>query len=460
MSAAVINHPSSYRDPSGFIFEKEGTIYRQVNTCFKEHFDHFMTSGCYQHLVEKGLLIPHEQILENLTGDNRYYITLKPEPISFISYPYEWSFDMLKDAALLTLQVIKEALAFEMIIKDATPYNIQWHKGRLIFIDTLSFEKYTETPWIAYRQFCENFLGPLLLMHYCKMPLHQLQLAWPDGIPVTITKSLLAKRSRLSLHTYLHIFLHAKISSRNKGNNNTAQHFSKQKLANLLSSLETVINKLKLPEQKSTWSAYYEEASQRNNYLEEKKKIIGEWLADLQPSIKTAADIGANDGEFSKLLAKQNISVVSADFDAFCINRLYSAIKRTSEKNIQPFVLDIANPSPAIGVNNEERSAFTSRLKVDLVVALALIHHLAIGKNIPFEKVAELFVTLGKYLIIEFVPVGDEKIQKMLQIKEPFPETYSQEEFIKKFSLLFSIVDQKEIGGSGRVLFLMKTTFK
>jgi len=180
MSNTVIHHPSSYRDPSGFIFEKNDVLYRQVNTTFKEHFDHFIQSGCYDQLVKKDLLIKHENIEENITGSAGYYKTIRPERIEFISYPYEWSFDMLKEAALLTLQLIKEGLQYGMILKDATPYNIQWHKGKFIFMDTLSFEKYAELPWIAYRQFCESFLGPLLIMHYSKKQLPQLMLAWPD----------------------------------------------------------------------------------------------------------------------------------------------------------------------------------------------------------------------------------------------------------------------------------------
>ena len=160
MSISAVTHPSSYRDPSGFIFEKGGITYRQVNIVYKDDFDFFISSGCYTALTGKGLLIPHEIIHENLTGSDQYYLTLLPQKIDFISYPYEWSFDMLKDAALLTLQLLKEAITHGLILKDATPYNIQWHKGKLIFIDTLSFEKYKEAePWIAYRQFCECFSG-------------------------------------------------------------------------------------------------------------------------------------------------------------------------------------------------------------------------------------------------------------------------------------------------------------
>ncbi len=300
MSNSFTYHPSSFRDPSGFIFvrhtadsfgEKENILYRQVNKIFKEHFDLFISSGFYEKLVQQQILIPHTIINENLAGSNDWYATLKPERIEFISYPWEWSFDMLKDAALLTLRLAREAAASGMVLKDATAYNIQWQKGRLIFIDSLSFEKYDpEQPWIAYRQFCENFLAPLLLMHYSKNSLHQLLLAYPEGVPLAIASPLLPGRSKLSLHTYLHIHLHAKLAKRKKSASSSKQKFSKQKFLDLISSLEIVINKLRLPHQSTAWSGYYEEASQRNDYLEQKKKIISQWLDNL-PGLKTAADL-------------------------------------------------------------------------------------------------------------------------------------------------------------------------
>jgi hypothetical protein len=455
MSSTVIHHPSSYRDPSGFIFEKEGELYRQVNISFKEHFDHFLQSGCYRHLIEKTLLIPHEEINKNLTREGNCYTTIKPEKISFISYPSEWSFDMLKDAALLTLQLVRESLQFEMILKDATPYNIQWHKGKLIFIDTLSFEKYTETPWVAYRQFCENFLGPLLIMYYSKQPLHQLFLAWPDGIPLEIIRSLLPKKSRFSLHTYLHIHLHSKISAKSQGHQNNIQKFSKQKLVNLISSLETLINKLILPIGKSVWSEYYEEASRRKNYLQQKKEIINHWLNEIH-DIKTAADLGANEGEFSRLLTGNGVNVIAADFDPYCINKLYRQVKEAKEKNIQPLVLDLANPSPSTGVNNEERNSFLKRINSDLVLALALVHHLAIGKNIPFEKIADMFSRAGKYLIIEFISKEDEKIKLMLSNKKDIYTDYSEENFVAVFSNYFSIQHKIPVPDTQRALFIME----
>jgi hypothetical protein len=455
MSNIFIHHPSSYRDPSGFIFEKNGVLLRQVNIFYKEHFDHFIKSGCYDQLVKKGLLIPHENLQENLTGNSEYYTTLKPERIEFISYPYEWSFDMLKDAAILTLQLVKEALQFEMVLKDATPYNIQWHKGKFIFIDTLSFEKYEQTPWIAYRQFCESFLGLLLIMHYSKKQLTELQISWPNGIPLDIIQSLLPKRSRFSLYTYLHIHLHAKYSLKRSEKPEKRKSFSKQKLLNLISSLEVLINKLKTPNQKSTWSEYYEEASQRNDYLEQKKKIIAGWVNEMN-GIKTAIDLGANEGEFSKLLAEKNIYTIAADFDPYCINELYRQIKNTGEKNIQPIVLDLSIPSPAIGVHNKERNSFIDRTNVELVLALALIHHLVISKNIPFEMIAETLQEIGQNLILEFIPKEDEKIKLMLSRKKDMYTNYDEVNFVKEFEKYYTVIDKKTIPGTGRILYLMQ----
>jgi hypothetical protein len=449
----------SYRDPSGFVFEESGIIYRQVNKNFQEHFDYFIKSGCYERLVKTGLLIPHET-LQDPPRTSEGYLVLKPERIPFISYPYEWSFDMLKDAALLTLRLLREALAHDMILKDASPYNIQWYKGRLVLIDSLSFEKYDEQqPWIAYRQFCESFLAPLMLMHYRAHPLQQLLLAWPEGIPLDITSSLLPWRTRLSLHSYLHIHLHANISGRKNRTADKKIIFSRKKLLDLVTSLEVLLNRLHLKDRESTWSGYYDEVSTRGEYLEHKKRIISSWLLRSE-SIKMAIDLGANEGIFSNLLAVRNIQTIAADFDPYCINRLYLRVKKEAQKNIQPLVLDISNPSPSIGFNNEERLSFlerllTDRLWADLLLALGLVHHLTISKNIPFAKLARLFSKMGKTLVIEFIPKEDIKVKEMLAQKKDIYTHYDEANFESAFREHFSILNKEQIPGSNRVLYLM-----
>ncbi len=450
--------PASYRDPSGFLFRKDGVLYRQVNRVFRDDYDFFLQSGLYEKLTEKGWLISHTSIAENLTGNTDWYATIRPEEIPFISYPWEWSFGMLKEAALLTLRLQRESLAAGMSLKDASAYNVQWHQGRMVFIDTLSFERYREEePWIAYRQYCEQFLAPLLLMHYKKMPLQPLLLAWPEGIPLELAHALLPRRSRFSLHTYLHIHLNARVSANKKTGDPKKLRFSRQKMMNLLTSLETLTGKLQLPDSTSTWSGYYEEATTRENYLQEKKQWISRWLAGLQ-EVKTAADLGANEGEFSRISATRNIYTIAADFDPNCINRLYASVRKEGLTNIQPLLLDLSHPSPAIGVNNSERDSFLQRCRCDLVMALALIHHLAIGKNIPLEKIAEMFSLLGrKYLLVEFVPKTDEKVQGMLSHKKDIYSEYTQENFENAFARVGRILNRQPLGHSGRVLYLIAT---
>ena len=447
---------SSFRDPSGFVFQKEGTIYRQVNKIFKEHFDHFISSGCYDHLTKNGWLLSHEEVPGNLTGTENWYKTLKPQTIPFLSYSYEWCFDMLKDAALLTLQLVKGSISFGMILKDATPFNVQWLNGKPVFIDTLSFEKYDASkPWIAYRQFCENFLSPLLLTYYRQQPLQNLLLVYPDGIPLSVTRSLLPGKSKFSFYTYLHIHIHERISSATAGKGSPGSYsFSEKKLLRLIESLQSLIQSLKWKGKQTNWENYYEEADQQNDYLTQKKKIVAEWINEIPA--KTALDLGANAGEFSFLSSAKNIFTIAADHDHGAINKLYQEIKKQEEREILPLIIDITNPSPSIGFNNVERMSFIERTKVDLALSLALVHHLAIGKNVPFEKIAELFKQITNWLIIEFIPKQDEKVQLMLKQKADIYGDYAEENFTRAFEKYFTITKKESIGNSERVLYLMK----
>jgi 2-polyprenyl-3-methyl-5-hydroxy-6-metoxy-1,4-benzoquinol methylase len=453
---SVTRHPSSYRDPSGYIFYHNDILYRQVNKVYRDQYDLLNSSGLYKSLTEKNLLVPHREINENFTGSPDWSLTLQPEKILFISYPYEWCFNMLKDAALATIDVAEEALRHNMMLKDASAYNVQWHNGKMLFIDTLSFEAYDETkPWIAYRQFCEHFFAPLALMHYLKEPLQPLLIGYPDGIPLPLARKLLPGRSRFNLNTFLHLHLHGKMAGKKNAAKNAQPYFSRQKMNNLLRSLGEAIKSFSLDEPSGVWSAYYEEAQQRKNYLEPKKKIVEEWVGNL--AYASAIDVGANEGAFSDILARNESLVLSTDLDHFSVNELYKRVKEEGAKNIYPLIIDFSNPSPALGFNSKERDSFLNRTSVDLVVALAVIHHLAIGKNIPLESIAEMFSRLGKMLIIEFVPKEDEKIQLMLQHKNDVYDWYSKEQFLKCFSKAYNILDSKMPGASNREIFLMET---
>lgn len=447
--------PSSYRDPSGYVFTYRNEIYRQVNKGFKKDFDAFVGSGLYAALVNEGLLIPHETVAENLTKDEDRAATLKPEPIGRISYPYEWCFPMLKEAALLTLKLAVKALDFGLALKDASAYNVQFHKGRMIFIDTLSFERYREgEPWIAYRQFCEHFLAPLALMHYARLPLPQIFLAYPNGLPLPVVKSLLPWKSRFNLLLYLHLHLHAKVSAKAQAKE-SGTVLSKEKLVNLLNGLQSLTASFQLNERENVWGNYYEEAEARPGYLAEKKGVVSAWLAQAVDA-KTVIDIGGNRGEFSLLATAAGKSVVCADAEHRAVERLYRQIKEQNISNVLPLCIDFTNPSPALGVNNRERPSFFERAASDVALALAVVHHLAIGKNVPFSLIAALCAKLCETLIVEFVAKEDEKVQLLLQSKKDVYDWYNEENFLAAFSKRFRVIESKELTSSRRTLYLMK----
>ncbi|OQP38701.1 hypothetical protein A4H97_18455 [Niastella yeongjuensis] len=447
-------HPSSFKDPSGFIFESEGTIYRQVNQYYAAQYRQLMDSGLYNKLVDRKQLIAHEEVTENFTNSAEWYTTLKPEPVSPVSYPYEWCFEQLQDAALLTLSVLTTALQHGMILKDATPYNIQFHKGKPVFIDTLSFDTYDpKQPWIAYRQFCQCFLFPLYLEHYLKTDIQKILSTYIDGIPVDFVAKLLPLKSRLSLGVWLHVYLQHTATTSPRANKQTAA-FSKKKLLDVISHLNNIITNFPASKPyKTTWSNYYEDTILSKEYLQEKEKIIQEFSR--QTNARTVLDLGANDGYFSRLFAGQNRQVIATDSDNRCISRLYQEVKQNSLEHILPLMLDIANPSPAIGFHNRERAAFHDRIKPDLVLALALVHHLVIGKNISLPVLAAYFNDIAPELIIEFVPKADEKVQQMLKTRPDTFADYDQTIFEQYFTLYFNIIQKIPVPGTHRILYKM-----
>ena len=453
MNEKPVALPSSFRDPAGYMFRQDQLIYRLITQAGQPAYDGLMNSGLYATLNAKKHLLPHAEMPASFTGPGAYKIIL-PEQLPFISYPWEWSFSQLQDAALLTLEIAKTALEHGMSLKDATPYNIQWLRGSLIFIDTLSFEPYSEgQPWIAYRQFCESFLSPLLLMHYRKHSLHSLQLAWPDGIPLQITRSLLPWKSRFSVLTWMHIHLHGKYAAKTDAAKEKKTVLPLAKFRQLLSSLEMLIRSLKLEEKGTTWGDYYAEAATRNDYLGQKEKIIRDWT-EAMTDIKKVVDVGANNGSFSLPLAEKGFFTVAADGDPVAINKLYKKIKTGHLKNMIPMIIDFMNPSPAMGLGNQERTSFLERIgKDNLGLCLAFIHHLCLGKNIPLPRVAELFAASCRQLIIEFVPKTDEKAELILKGKKDIYPDYHQDGFEQAFSQYFIIEKKAIVPGSSRVLY-------
>jgi len=454
MPSNFIKHYSSFRDPDGFVFsDDQSIIYRQLNQSYQNNYSLLKTSGLYDLLADKSMLIKHQEITDIIFDEKNYYKTLLPEQIPFISYPYEWCFDQLKDAALLTLDIMKMSLDHGMLLKDATPFNIQLYKGKCIFIDTSSFEKYTDgSPWVAYRQFCETFLAPLVLSHYAKNNLNSFLSNFPNGIPLAIVSKLLPFRSRLNLGVSLHI--HFQSSYKNKNSSRNKYVMPKRRLYALIDHLKNLIKGLSIKNTEPGWTDYYDQDILSSEYLDHKKIVIENLLTKID--VKNALDLGANNGYFSEIIAKRNIDIVAADFDAACINNLYKKNKKEDIQNISPIIIDITNPTPPIGWANQERASFIKRANFDLTIALALIHHLCIGKNIPLEKIAQTFSSFGKYLIIEFIPKNDPKVQILLQHRTDNSSEYTIENFESNFITYYDLISKESIANTERLVYLFK----
>ncbi len=452
MNQLINHHPASFRDPSGFIYEKDGTVYRFVSTVYQPHYDLLQSSGLAGELIKQNLLLPFTEVNDNHTDRADWYKTLQPQPVPFISYAWEWSFEQLKDAALTTLSICKVSLERGMILKDASSSNIQFIDGKAKLIDTLSFETNAEgEPWIAYRQFCECFLNPLLLAAHNVLEPHKLLLSYPDGIPSQLTAQLLPFKTKLNPVVYLHVHLHAKLSGKKAAKEtNQSKKVTLKNIEQIIQSLYDCIRGLSLPETATTWNNYYEETILSAEYLSEKKKLVSSLLDKINYS--TVLDFGANEGEFS-LLCKKEALVIATDFDSSCINSLYKSLKKQKQKNILPLVIDLTYPSPAMGWENTERSAFLNRKKFDVGLALALLHHLSIAKNMSFEQLAVFFARLCTQLLIEFVPKDDPKVKEMLTWRKDIFANYTEEHFKTAFEKHFHLINKIPVPGSVRVLY-------
>ena len=454
----LVKIPSSFRDPSGFLFSIEKEIYRQVNAIYREEYDHFISSGLYEALVQAGLLIPHQETDMDFPDPDSGYRILKPEKISFISYPYEWCFSQLKDAALTTLRIQKTALDYGMSLKDASAYNIQFQNGRPIFIDTLSFEKYQEgRPWVAYKQFCQHFLAPLALMSHKDIRLHQLLKIHIDGVPLDLASSLLQFKTRFKYSLLTHIHVHARTQKRYAGQNINKERIpklSRTGLIGIINSLESAVRRLEWNPPGTEWSDYYQDTNYTPEGFEHKKQIVQKFVSRSNP--ETVWDIGANTGQFSRLASDIGINTIAFDVDPAAVEKNYTWAKSNEEANILPLLNDLTNPSPGIGWQNTERMGLIERGPADTLIALALIHHLAVSNNLPFNKVAEFMQQVCDWLIIEFVPKKDSQVQRLLSTRQDIFTDYSQETFEQEFGRYFAIKDKAQIKESERILYLMR----
>lgn len=451
--------PASFRDPAGFLFTEQSILYRQVNPHGYDDYFALMNSGLYQELTDHEWLIPHTEITQYDQQNPPEKIIIKPEEVPFVSYPYEWSFSQLKNAAQLTLKIQKSALDKGLSLKDCSAYNIQFHHGKPILIDTLSFECYQEgEPWAAYRQFCQHFLAPLALMSYNDVRLSQLLRIYIDGIPLDLTSKLLPKKTNLNFAINMHIHLHAKSQTRLSGKTinleTESRQMRKHQLLGLVESLSSGIDKLTWKSSQTDWAEYEKFHNYSPNALQHKHALVSQYLAQTQPTM--VWDLGANIGQFSRLASQQEINTIAFDIDPGAVELNYLRTIKDGDRHLLPLVLDISNPSPGLGWALEERASLIERAPVDTIMALALIHHLAIGNNVPFRQLASFFSCIGQWLIIEFIPKSDPQVKKLLQVREDIFTDYNQESFLDEFSAKFDLLATEPIKDSQRTLYLFK----
>ena len=450
----MIRIPSSFRDPSGYVFEENNTLYRTITESYRPHYEALMERDLYKELTKYGLLVSHDELPD---AQEDCWKIISPRKIEFISYPFEWSFSQLKDAALLTLDIMARALKHDMCLKDASAFNILYHNGKPIFIDTLSFEiREKNAPWAAYGQFCRHFLAPLLLMAYCDIRLQHLFLHYLDGIPLDLASKLLPVRTRLKPGILLHIHIHARLITKfgGAGSGQKQTQPKRDSTPALIDSLIHLIKGINPPLPKTEWGAYYSNTNYSSAAFESKKTIIGTFIEQIRPV--SVCDLGANDGTFSRIAAKYAKTVISADIDPIAVENNYKQLAKEASINISPVLLDLNNPTPHLGWANQEWQSFEERCRSDVVMALGLIHHLCISNNLPLSFVAAYFSKFAKYAIVEFIPKSDSNVQKLLSTRADIFPNYTEEGFESEFGKIYDILLKEQIKDSCRVLYLLQ----
>jgi ribosomal protein L11 methylase PrmA len=449
---------SSFRDPSGFLYTRDGTLYRQVNQVFREPFEAFVASGLCEDLIRNRVLVAHRPVGLELAATADACAVLEPQRIGFVSYPYEWCFGQLRDAALLTLELQERVLARGFTLRDASAYNVQFEDGRPIFIDTLSFEPRQEgAPWAAYKQFCEHFLVPLALMSRRDIRCGSLLRSHLDGIPLQLGSRLLPRSTWLRPGTLVHLHLHAWLVERyagtGAGTSGRRRGMSRDAAIALVRGLRGTIEGLAWAPAGTQWADYVGDNNYTADAARSKHDIVVDLLRDRGTGV--AWDLGANTGEYSRAAREVVPRVIAFDLDPAAVERNYRRVRQQGETGILPLLLDLTDPSPAQGWAHRERLSLEQRGPADAVLALALVHHLAIGHNLPLERIARFLSRLGRTLVIEFVPKSDSQVQRLLRSRPDIFPGYTREAFEEAFKRHFRIDRSQEIAQSQRSMYLM-----
>ena len=446
----------AFKNLKGFVYYKDGQLCRKVSLRQKEDYTAFFESGLYKKLLDKKYILQIEET--DFEGDRNNFKQIVHQAPFYYSYPYEWSFSQLKDAALLLIAAQRLAVEHGMTISSAKCENIQFFGGKPQIFDPFIFVKYDENINRAvYEEYCRMFLAPLALMSYTDVRLGQLLKTYTKGIPLDLTCHILPLTANLHMGLVTHIFKHAKRIKERELKQTKSQNTKKANINQIketLKSLSECVKSLSFPESKNEWGNYYKHTSYSDKAFFAKKEIITNYLDIVKPQL--VYDLGSNRGKFSRIASNKKICTVAFDIDAVAVEKNYLHAKKAKETHILPLLQDLTNPSPDMGFMNAEKTGFLKRSRPDLTMALALLPHLVLKNSLLFEDVAKFLRTLSLYLIIEFIPHEDKKVKELLtQCTNEHPE-YNEERFQKVFEKYYDVLEQHTVADTKRTLYLMK----
>jgi ribosomal protein L11 methylase PrmA len=452
--------PGSFRDRTARVFRANEEIYRGLTATASEEWRAVDQSQFFRRAIERGAIV-QTQMVERLQwpeGSGKWEAVLHHERIPFISYPYEWCFSMLKASALLQLELLNEALVDGIILKDATPYNVQWKGTEPVFIDVTSFVRWRAgEPWAGYRQFCELQLYPLFLQAYKGVPFQPWLRGRIDGIEAGDMAKLLSWRDWLRAGILTQVVVQDRLQRRFASRTQHVRRelkeagFQKSIVVATIGRLRRLVEALGWTPGPSTWIDYAIHNSYDDESARMKEAFVERHVSRRRGGV--VWDLGCNTGRFSRIAARYADLVIAVDSDHASVERLYRGLKAESVRNILPLVGNVADLSPALGWRAMERQAFVDRNRPDVVLCLALLHHLAITANIPIDDLVRWLHDLGAELVIEFPVPRDQMVQQLLAAKDQSYDDYTLESFESSLATYFEVRERMPLPSGTRVVY-------